>query len=380
MIQRLYVHNFRCLENFDLLLADKSSMLLIGKNGTGKSTIASVLEVFQNIGRGNNQVSQLFSLTDFAQGKTDVPIRIEIEVLLNGVRYEYKIAVELSGGFKEIRIREERLVADGKDLFFRDIAQVNLVKNENLPPSQFTVNWYLVALPVIQSNSIDPIYVFKVWLAQMLILAPIPALIAGNSERQSLEPNRQATNYGDWFSGLIAQSPRAYSIIEHHVKEILHDMSDITSPVIGRDPRNGVDSRTLLVRFKAKGSGARIPLDIPFQSLSDGEKIFFIFATVLAVNQTNGPVFCFWDEPDNFISLDEVGHFIMALRRSFQSQGQFIATSHNATVVRHFSNENTLLLGRRSHQDPTRSVWLNEAKWDGDLVHALSDNEIEPWE
>ena len=33
MIERLYVHNFRCLENFTLDLVGRSSALVIGKNG-----------------------------------------------------------------------------------------------------------------------------------------------------------------------------------------------------------------------------------------------------------------------------------------------------------------------------------------------------------
>ncbi|MFN5954940.1 MAG: AAA family ATPase [Dolichospermum sp.] len=39
MLQRLYLNNFRCLENFELTIKEMSSALLIAKNGVGKSTI-----------------------------------------------------------------------------------------------------------------------------------------------------------------------------------------------------------------------------------------------------------------------------------------------------------------------------------------------------
>ncbi len=39
MIQRLYVHNFRCLENFELSLDGARSVLLLGRNGVGKTTV-----------------------------------------------------------------------------------------------------------------------------------------------------------------------------------------------------------------------------------------------------------------------------------------------------------------------------------------------------
>jgi len=73
------------------------STLSIGKNGAGKSTIASALEVFQKISRGINRMRELeklklISSKYFARGKSDVPIRFEIKVLLNDKFYKYVLA------------------------------------------------------------------------------------------------------------------------------------------------------------------------------------------------------------------------------------------------------------------------------------------------
>jgi len=59
MLQRLYIHNFRCLENFELHFKDMPSALLIGKNGAGKSTVGTALEILQRIGRGINRIGHL---------------------------------------------------------------------------------------------------------------------------------------------------------------------------------------------------------------------------------------------------------------------------------------------------------------------------------
>ena len=67
VIRRLYVHNFRCLENFEPSVAGQSSVLLIGKNGSGKSTVAAALEILQGIGRGTSRVGDLVKLEDFTR-------------------------------------------------------------------------------------------------------------------------------------------------------------------------------------------------------------------------------------------------------------------------------------------------------------------------
>lgn len=59
MIRRFCVHNFRCLENFDLVLSGEPSTLLIGNNGTGKTSIALALEILQRIARGTNKISRV---------------------------------------------------------------------------------------------------------------------------------------------------------------------------------------------------------------------------------------------------------------------------------------------------------------------------------
>lgn len=59
MIRRLYIHNFRCLENFELPVSGLSSVLLIGKNGSGKTTVGLALEILQRIARGTNRVKDL---------------------------------------------------------------------------------------------------------------------------------------------------------------------------------------------------------------------------------------------------------------------------------------------------------------------------------
>ncbi|MEG3863165.1 AAA family ATPase [Microcoleus sp. herbarium12] len=373
MIQRLYINNFRCLENFELKIQGIPSALLIGKNGAGKSTIASALEVLQKISRGINRMRdleklKLISPKDFARGKSDVPIRFEIEVLLNDKLYKYILAFDLPEKFKELRVFEEQLLVAGDPIYSRKEAQVTLHISSQNREAEFLLDWHLVALPVIQEQSeTDPLHIFKTWLARTIILAPIPSLMTGDSNGETLEPKRDGSNFGEWVSGLLSRYPAAYTQVDKYLREVMPDIQDFLNELIAKD------SKSMIVRFEANNAN----LSVDFENLSDGEKCFFLCAVILAANKSYGPLFCFWDEPDNYISLSEVGDFVTSLRRSFQGNSQILVTSHNPEAIRKFSNENTFVLDRKSHLEPTLVRLLSDIPVPGDLITTLILGDIE---
>lgn len=369
VIRRLYIHNFRCLENFELPVLGLSSALLIGKNGAGKTAVALALEIFQRIARRTNRVRELIRPQDITSGRTEQPMRFSIEVELQSTIYEYVIAFELPSGFKELRVLDERLCVNGSPVYTRELATVHLAKTGQRNDASFSIDWHLVALPIVQEQSkSDPLSVFKRWLARMLILRPVPDSISGESSGEpTLEPNPHVTNFGEWFSGLLADVPSAYAKIDEYLKLVMPDLSDIKNPLVGSE------SRSLLVQFSDQQATATVP----FEDLSDGEKCFMICALVLAANSAYGPLLCFWDEPENYLALSEVGQFVLTLRRAFRPGSQFIATSHNPEAIRKFSEENTVVLHRHTHLEPTVARRLSDIKVKGDLVHALIQGALE---
>ena len=346
-------------------------MLLIGKNGAGKTTIGRALRIFQRIAQGTNRVGELVKPREFTRQNTNAPMRFELEVQLNGRTYTYILAFEFPKGFKEVRVREEGLKVDGDPVYTRELAQVNLAKGGREEGANFRIDWHLVALPIIQHGSQDdPLFLFKQWLGRMLILRPAPSLMRGGSEHEdeTLQPLPAVSNFGAWFSGLLAHAPSAYAKIDTYLKQVMPDLNDIQNPMVGES------SRSLVIQF----SNDQGKVSIPFQYLADGEKCFMVCALVLAAANAFGPLLCYWDEPDNYLALDEVGHFVLALRKAFQTDGQFIGTSHNPEAIRRFSDENTFFLYRNSHLEPTIIRPVSELQISGDLVGALVRGDVEP--
>ena len=297
-----------------------------------------------------------------------MPIRLEIDVKLEERVYGYRLAFELPTLFRELRVAEESLTVDGERFYSRDRAQVILAKPSSGGEARFLVDWHLAALPIIQFPA-EATFAegFKEWLSHMLILAPIPSQISGDSSGHTLTPNREVTNLGEWITGLLALSSTSGAKIDQYLKIVMPDLKDFKNPVIGRD------ARTLTVQFQRDQAS----LAVPFRELSDGEKCFFVGAAVLASNEAYGPLFCFWDEPDNFLSTSELGDFVMDLRRAFQPAGQFVATSHNDQAIEQFSRGDTFLLGRASHLEPVRVIPASQISVDGDFLDSLRRNDIE---
>lgn len=375
MIRRLYVHNFRCLENFELKLAGQSSVLLIGKNGSGKTTVGLVLEIFQRIARGTNRVDELVKAKDFARGRTDVPMRFEIELEFGSQIYAYSVALELPKGAKELRVAEEKIHVGGQPFYTRAIGLLHwpqastLAEAANAPKIEFPIDTRLLALPLIQGQlNNDTISPLRQWLARMLVLRPVPGMISGDSGEETLEPDSSVLDLGAWLSGLLSYAPSGYAEIERFLKGVMPDFQDIKKSISVKDPG------TWAVRFSGDQGTASFALD----DLSDGEKCYIICALVLAANKAYDSVFCFWDEPDNYLALSEVGQFVMAMRAAFEARGQLIATSHNPEVISRFSDENTLYFHRNNHFEPTRVRPLAEVQVHGDLVGALIRDDIEP--
>jgi predicted ATPase len=364
MIERLYVHSFRCLENFTLDLTGRSSALVIGKNGAGKSTVLQCLKLFQRICRGSSRVRNLISASDFTQHRTDSPMRFEVELTLSDKRFKYEISFEWPTNFREARILDESLSVDGNVIFTRHHSQIQLPGGQT-----FGLDWHTVALPVINERPGErAIQDLKTFFATMILIAPVPAKMTGFSEEPSMELEDDAENYASCLRALLGQKPASYTVFDSHMKTVIPDFSSI------ENVERGESGTQLIVNFEQPNP--QRSLSVEFKALSDGEKCFFLSAYIIAANTVGSTVFCMWDEPDNYLSLSEVGQFIIGLRKMTNRSGQFIATTHHPETVRKFSDETTFVLTRRSHLDPTVVRPLADFPYGGDLINALIRDEI----
>ena len=347
MLQRLYVHNFRCLQNFEIRPGDNSSLLLIGKNGVGKSTLAKALDIFQKLGTGTSSVASLVKKEDFTLGRTNESMRFEVEVLLEGKTYTYGLVLDMPDNFRELRVAEEDFSVDGVSVYTRREGQVTYNATTQ---SEFSLDWHAVALPLIIEKKDGPLQLLRNWLRRMHILAPVPQLMSGESQGNPGPLSPSCENFADYLRALLSDYPASYVPINDFLKELMPDLKEFNNEQIS------ADTRSLRVSFGDNGTTFKLN----FHQLSDGEKCMFLCAVLLAAQKAYDNLFVFWDEPDNYLALPEIEHFIRLLRQKFRNGSQIWMTSHNEATINCFSHENTLLLRRKNHYAPVEVRPIHE--------------------
>jgi energy-coupling factor transporter ATP-binding protein EcfA2 len=362
----------------------KHSVLSIGKNGAGKTSVAEILQIFQRIGRGqanllplhedNVEISPVISKDSFSFGNDKVPLHLEIEAEISGHIYLYKVIFELLPGFSYLRVKEEILCIDGSQQFEREVADIHFSQRQQAP---FNFDWHSIYLPAFQAREKEEnnlVGKFKHWLKRMLIISPVPRSMNAALRCRAAHLQPDCSNITDWYADLLERNPDAYGDVKsNYLKIVFPDFDGL------RFEQNEFGMRYLKAYFTQEDRKTAVRFD----KLADGEKCVILAALVIAANQADhDSILCFWDEPDNFLALSEIEHFISILKKRFLQKGQIIMTTHSPETVVRFSEDNTYIFFRNDHVSPTRvktvSQWRKGANFEGNFITAwrLGDVEI----
>lgn len=365
MLKRLYIHNYKAFQNFEISLNDFGSILCLGKNGVGKSSLVEVFRLFQQIGEGESQLFTLFEKDDFNFLQPETPMKLEMDVELSNNFFQYSLMVDFPKGFDCARVIKEQLTINSIKVLDRNEGDVIYRSIDNKEIADFFLDWHMIALPIFnpRKQELDSIKEFKDWLYNIVVLSPIPAFMdKGISGKLPMKPNYFVDNLNIWVTKLFSEKPRSYQYMFEYLKSIFHDLEEI-------------DNRSEKLSFKFRNQSQE--KELSFSQLSYGERIFVLWSAVLASVKLEQISICVWDEPDNYISLLEIQYFFHSFKKEFKNKALFFSTTHNPEAMRMFSSDEVFILTRENHLVPIRLQMVSELNLKDDIVEVIKAGLIE---
>lgn len=326
MLTRLFADNYRALANFELRPGKLS--LLLGENGSGKTSIFNVLGSLRDLVVLGRPVHNLFQFTRTSWDKRDVQ-HFELDVREDDGTFRYSLDVQHPANLLPF-IRSESVALDGEPLFRFSDGEVRLFYDDASTGPTFPFRSdqsYLVNLFSTRSR-VPRLGRFMDFMAGMAIFQPNPFAMMLTSGRDENFLSRDGSNFPSFFDHINDEDPAARSALESALEKALPGFRNFLFK------RSG-EAKVLLAAFgDAQHSG-----EYPLLHLSEGQRVLAILYAAVCGLARKGSLLCF-DEPDNFVSLTEIQPWLQTLRDALgEKDAQAMIISHHPEVIDYLAQD-----------------------------------------
>lgn len=338
MLTRLYVDNFRALVNTDLPLARRN--LLMGANGTGKSTFGDVLVRLQWM-LGQVKTDDVFSADTLTRWQSARQQRIEMDVSGPPGAYRYEVVIEhrdaASAELPRTRIGREILTLDTRPLYHFEDGSVQLFRDDHSQVSDYPFDSGRSPLGTItHRNDNQKLTWFVRWLQTLTVLKPNPPAMQDLVEGDQFMLATDATNFAAWYHAISAADKRRDRTLHDSLVDMLPGFEALNFEPAG-------PSRWLL-RADFQRNGQRVMLR--FRELSDGQRALILLYSVLYFLLREGRT-VFLDEPDNFVALSEIQPWLLSASDIVDDgSGQLAILSHHPEIFNQWAVSHGLVTER----------------------------------
>lgn len=330
MLKRIFADNFRALVNFELRPGHLS--LLLGANGSGKTSVFEVLGSLRDLVVLGRPASELFPFTRTRWDTRDVQ-RFELDIENTGGTYRYSLEIqhpEEAPG--KPFIRSETVTFDGALVYRFSAGEVQLFSDDQSAGPVFPFRPDQSFLPNLDpsvAKQMARLAGFKELMAKLWRVQPNPFAIEAASKQDDVFLAPNGRNFASFFSYLNSERPEARTALESWLSDALPGFRNLSFQRLG-------DSKLLLASFNVeeKTSGKYSLFE-----LSEGQRVLAILYAAVCGLVLPGAVLCF-DEPDNFVSLPEIQPWLQVLRDALDLQGaQAMIISHHPEVMDYLAQD-----------------------------------------
>lgn len=336
MLKRIYVNNFKCLANFEWEPGPAHINLMLGPNGSGKTTVFDCLDRLRAFVTGEAKADSLFPSSTLTLWQQGAEQSFEIEWEREGRLYRYDLTIEHSSKRTYNWVEHERLQLEGKPLLEFEQGLVTVYGEHSAQPMfTYPVENTFSAVSLIPSSGLSDLLTwFKIALSQIMVLQIIPPNMDDSSIKETSHPLRYFQNFVSWYRWVSQDQGMGFRL-QQDLKEVLPGFSHFVFEPYGPD------SKVLKVVFDRKG-GPQVTLG--FNSLSDGQRMLIaLYALLHSLDaQPDGPVgsgdlptrtLCL-DEPDNFVASGEIQPWLAAAEEKLAiARARLLLISHHPESI-----------------------------------------------
>jgi hypothetical protein len=260
--------------------------------------------------------------------------------------FHYRLALEHDHGRHQLRVAAESLHLGDMALFTFVLGQMQLYKDSGEKGPEFKGNWAKSGLgAVVPSDANKKLTSFKQWLNGLVVARPNPERLGARAEREDAFLLQDCSNFASWYRTMWQERPDDVIRARDALTKVLDSFKGVSIKV--DEERTG----WLRATFSSpSGADFQMPLD----ELSDGQRVLIALYVILYTQIDNGRTVAF-DEPDNYVSLDEIQPFLMeALDRVQSGSGaQIFIVSHHPEFINQLAPDDGYVMFREKG-GPTR--------------------------
>lgn len=362
MIARLYVDNYKCLSNFECRFGHIN--LMLGANGSGKSTVFDVLRGVRAVVTGTSPISLFRESTLTRWQKRDAQT-VELEIAGGGGIYQYHLEVEHEIGQNKQRIQLESVKYDGGLIYRAELGETHLFRDDYSEGPIISGDWTRSSLPFLGPRHDNTrITWFKDWFRQKLLCLQIdPVNVKAIADEAEPVLDAHALNYVGWYRHRVSTDMSATIDLYNALKEMYEEFRGLTLE------QEGGSAQHLFARLGVKEEQKGRPefVRYSFGEFSEGERALVILYTLLQLVGDPETTLCL-DEPDNFLSLSEIQPWLLRLREAVDSSGsQSLLISHHPELINNLAPRCGLVFERRQN-GPARVRPFDAGTRDGALT------------
>ena len=371
MLTAIRADNFRCLDGFELKLDGHA--LLLGLNGSGKSTVIELLERLRSFWVAGNRASDCFPPSTRSRWQPDRPQVFELEFERKDYSLRLRVVLAQPDGNGIVRIAEEQLI--GNDLHAERVAQKPLVlstSDSNEP--NILVPDELSALPLLLSTfptrsgplggAAGARYVasmvvpFRIEPASMETIATTPSSVL----------RFDGGNFAAWLLGQSKFFRVQLDSIEDRIAEVLPDFVRFTFEAEG--DRFRLYTEWAGGEHRAAG-GPTTRYD--FRELSDGQRVICLLASLVEVAQREERTWVL-DEPDNYLALQEIQPLLLTLLDT--ERIQLVVASHHPEILNSMARTHGYVFSRQAGGPAVVKRWAAPAETTLTVAELVARGEI----